>query len=142
MCCEFWENIDENIINNLVNDFCRRCKLMMQKGGESISQHLSTHKKEIPENALIEFDESQLWTPEQDNVLMDKVRKNGKHWKEIAGHFGKSPNEIRNRYRVLAQIERNDTLLNRTNMCSIQELGNRFPELDLPFQNFEPIWKN
>lgn len=141
LCCEFWDNIDERIINNLVHDFLRRCNLVLQKGGESISQHLSSHKKEISETEFIHFDQSQLWSKEQDLELMDMVKANGKRWKEISMKIGKSPNQIRNRYRVLSQMERNQNFLSRINVAGIEELGKRFPELDLPFENFEPNWK-
>ena len=33
-----WNALDENVINNLVKDFIRRCQLVLELGGGSISQ--------------------------------------------------------------------------------------------------------
>ena len=46
-----WFAIDDRIIDSLVDDFLRRCKLVLDLGGESASQHISSHLKEAKEKA-------------------------------------------------------------------------------------------
>ena len=115
-----WNNIDQRIIDSLVEDFVRRCQLVIDVAGESISQYISSHVKEIKEKA--DNSEIRFWTKEEDDLLLDLQKKVGNIWKSIAQYLGRDKNDVRSRFRNLQQRIRNDRLRAIVPIPSIDQL--------------------
>ena len=94
-------------MNSLVQDFRRRCQIVVQLGGASASQYLSSHKQ--PQNSqAAETNPDLLWSDQQDQRLKDLHTLHGDKWKQIASLLAKEPNQVEYRWQQLQQIERNE----------------------------------
>jgi hypothetical protein len=79
-----WNDVDQGIIDSLVRDFPRRCQMVRDVGGASISQQLSSHI------AAIRLEDrkqgtAEVFTPQEDE---EKVRfieeQDRRRWNQLA----------------------------------------------------------
>lgn len=105
-----WDSLDQQMINNLVNDFTRRIDLVFNVNGSSISHYLSSHMSK-PRFLKSEQISRRTFTPSDDELIIQEAEKRGHKWTEIANCLGwPHPFSVKNRYRTLRNIERNKFL--------------------------------
>ena len=59
----FLNAIDQSIVDTLVEDFMRRCKLVKSLGRASISQYISSHIAKVPDQGVADPSSVRQWTP-------------------------------------------------------------------------------
>ena len=134
---EFWLSLDDQIIDNLIKDFLRRCSFVLEVGGESISQYLSSHKTH-PEKP-VEID-VQYWSKEEDQKLCELNNKYGNKWKKIGEEIGRSRNEVKWRLMMLKQIEQNNMKsISKKYLLPIEEMDSEF-DFQRIFCEWKPLW--
>ena len=101
---DVWAGIDQTIVDSLVQDFVRRCRMVLNSCGESISQHLSSHRQ-VPEP--IDPTYPREWTEDDEKELSRLVDRLGRKWKNISGILQRSPAICKNHYRFMTQDRRN-----------------------------------
>lgn len=133
---EIWNSIDENTINSLVEDFVRRCRIVLDLGGNSASQYVSSHKNNVDEKDRIIDVSNQSWTVEEDKRLVRLQREYGNKWTVIGQLLNRSRNSVKNRFKMLMQLGNNEKLANKCQFPSIQTLDDLIADdLREAFQN-------
>ena len=105
-----WRNIDSNVLNSLVKDFVHRCELVVKLGGASCSQYLSSGRKTVKKEDVVDTTNIRRWTDEEDRLLLKLVNGLGHKWAVIGMHIDRSSVEVKNRCRNLIQRQTNDRL--------------------------------
>ena len=93
-----WEELGMNTINILVSDFRRRLKLVIDADGNSISAHLSSHKK-IFQTVEEAVEALRLFEDQEDQELLRLHEAYGNQWKRIA-QIVENRNEHQIRHRI------------------------------------------
>ena len=87
----------DQFITNLVNQSNGK-----RPNWKLIAEHLGKTARQCRERYRMYLAPSltnQVWTQEEDQLLLDLVKKNGKHWAKFKPYFpGRSDNNIKNRY--------------------------------------------
>ena len=110
---EIWNSFDEKVINALVSDFLRRCRIVLNLGGNSASQYISSHRKEVLLKDRVPYVSLKPWSDFEDFHLMQLQNENGNRWAKICSILGRSADETRRRYRLISQIKNNERLRNK-----------------------------
>ena len=113
-----WESVALETIDRLTMDFTRRLHMVISVGGASISQLLSSHM--TPTEAPIN-NRSLLFTPEEDQKLLEEYAQHGPRWKVISIRMGglREPIQLKNRLKTLQQRIKNATLEQRRQMLAM-----------------------
>ena len=99
-----WCSLDENSINLLVKDFIRRCEIVLNLGGKSASQYISSHM-EVAEKESVQVSSMQ-WSIEDDQILGELLEQYLNKWKEIGREMNRDPTEVKHRAKFLDQIKK------------------------------------
>jgi hypothetical protein len=77
-----WGEIDQQALDRLVEDFDRRCALVQQVGGKSISQYLSSHLEQ-PKPAGLTMEAEELFTEEDAEIVSFIEAQQRCRWTEL-----------------------------------------------------------
>ena len=80
-----WENLEQDLINDLVRTFYSRLKMCRDVFGASISHFLSSGRKEIKETDIFDRDHIPHLMTNEENLLLYETNHSNKHkWKKIS----------------------------------------------------------
>ena len=117
---KIWDEIDDKILDLLVDDFFRRCEMVRDLGGQSASQYISSHKKEV-ENK-VDAGNKRMWTNEEYDQLIALQHSLGNKWGQIGKYFGRDSTQVKNRFRFLMVRKNNDRLKSIVDLPPIESL--------------------
>ena len=118
---EVWNSIDQRVINSLVSDFIRRCRIVLDLSGNRASQYISSHRKEVQSKDKA-LNEHKPWSDDDDNRLLMLQSELGCKWKNIGILLGRTNVETRNRFNFLDQMRRNKVLRDKQEFPGIDSL--------------------
>ena len=96
-----WETFPQIKINSLVNSFIARIQMMRCNEGLSIQPFLSSHINKVGKGNMSINEGKELWSDEEDRLLLEKVNQLGKKWSIIEPFF---PKRNSGRHKTRAQF--------------------------------------
>ena len=121
-----WNEIDRDIIDRLVLSFYNRCQMVVNTGGSSISQYLSSHMIPEPASGI----QATRYSEDMDRDLLQMTR-DGEHRNQvIAAELNRRHNvdlsslEVRQRLKVLTERETMDAAFQQLMTTSVACVNN------------------
>ena len=124
-----WKALPEESLDRLVASFVDRCEQVLDVYGESITPYLSGHRR--PPHRI--WDPPSSWSDADDQQLMNLYEQHGAKWTRIAHIMERRPNSVKNRYKTLVQIQRNQQHISMPELPGIEGLP-LDPGLEADFQ--------
>ena len=113
-----WAHLDETMINKLVLSFGKRCLTVASVNGGSISQHLSSHRRSVPEGNETPI----VWSSEDDERVIALYEQMGPRWNQIGRIMNCRPITAKYHWRRAKQRKDNEYIRTWEPLPPIEQL--------------------
>ena len=100
---QVWAAVHQESLDRLSESFLRRCQMVLDVAGESITGYLSSHRVPVP----VVNPNRRPWTDDDDTHLRKLRDQLGPRWTIIGLQLGRAAISCKNRFLALDQIARN-----------------------------------
>jgi hypothetical protein len=113
---DVWNELDQDLLDHMVASFNKRVDLVIGGRGRSISQYLSSHRKEATAEDAAANQDFRAYGPDEDAAILDLVDRIGNRWKRIAeillerGFGHRERTSIKNPVKMLHDLRHNQIL--------------------------------